>query len=57
MVWFCQLMHALLLWLSMLLLLVDGDPNRKQREHNVVACATIQKALHDLFDEVTGLLP
>jgi hypothetical protein len=56
-VWFCQLMLALPLWPSMLLLLIDADPNRKQREHNVVACATIQKALHDLFDEVTGLLP
>ncbi len=41
----------------MLLLLIDGDPNRKRREHNVVVCATIQKALHDLFDEVTVLLP
>jgi hypothetical protein len=55
-VWFCQLMLTLPLWLSMLLLLIDGDPNRKQREHNVAAYATIQKALHDLFDEVMGLL-
>jgi hypothetical protein len=54
---FCQLTLALPLWLSMLLLLIDGDPNRKRREHNVVACTTIRKALHDLFDEVTGLLP
>ncbi len=56
MVWFCQLMLALPQWLSMLLLLIDGDPNRKRREHNVVAYATIQKALHDLFDEEAGLL-
>jgi hypothetical protein len=41
----------------MLLLLMEGDPNRKRREHNLVACTTIRKALHDLFDEVTGLLP
>jgi hypothetical protein len=41
----------------MLLLLIDGDPNRKQREHNGVVYAIIQKALHDLFDEVTGLYP
>jgi hypothetical protein len=32
---FCQLTLALPLWLSMLLLLIDGDPNRKRREHNV----------------------
>jgi hypothetical protein len=49
-------MLALPLWLSMLFLLIDGGPNRKQREHNVVAYAIIQKALHDLFDEVMGLL-
>ena len=56
---FClsQLTLASPLWLSVLLLLIEGDPNRKQREHNFVACATIWKALHDLFDEVTGLLP
>jgi hypothetical protein len=56
---FClsQLTLASPLWLSVLLLLIEGDPNRKQREHNFVACATIRKALHDLFDEVTGLLP
>ena len=35
-VWFCQLTLALLLWLSMLLLLIGGDPNRKRRENNVL---------------------
>jgi hypothetical protein len=56
---FClsQLTLAFPLWLLILLLLIEGDPNRKQREHNLVACTTIRKALHDLFDEVTGLLP
>ena len=48
-------MLALPLWLLVVLLLIDGNPDRKQREHNVVACTTIQKALHDLFDEVTVL--
>ncbi len=52
-----QLTLAFPLWLLMLLLLIEGDPNRKRREHNLVACTTIQKALHDLFDEVMGLLP
>jgi hypothetical protein len=56
---FClsQLTLAFPLWLSMLLLLIERDSNRKRREHNLVACTTIWKALHDLFDEVTGLLP
>jgi hypothetical protein len=56
---FClsQLTLASPLWRSMLLLLIEGDPNRKRRDHNFVACTTIQKALYDLFDEVTGLLP
>jgi hypothetical protein len=52
-----QLTLAFPLWLSMLLLLIEGDPNRKRREHNLVACTTIRKALHDFFDEVTGHLP
>jgi hypothetical protein len=53
---FClsQLTLAFPLWLSMLLLLIEGDPNRKCREHNLVACTTIRKALHDLFDEEKG---
>ncbi len=43
--------------LLMLLALTTENPNRKQREQNVVAHATTRKALHVLFDEVTRLLP
>jgi len=56
---FClsKLTLAFPLWLLMLLLLIEGDPNRKKRDHNFVVCTIIRKALHDLFDEVMGLLP
>jgi hypothetical protein len=47
-------MLALLLLHLTLHALTTGDPNRKQREQNVAAHATIWKALHVLFDEVTG---
>jgi hypothetical protein len=40
-----------------MLMLTTENPNMKLREQNVVAHATIWKALHVLFDEVTLLLP
>jgi hypothetical protein len=40
-----------------MLTLTTENPNMKLTEQNVVAHAAICKALHVLFDEVTGLLP
>jgi hypothetical protein len=40
-----------------MLILTTKNPDMKLGEQNVVAHATIRKALHVLFDEVMGLLP